>query len=63
MRDKDRAMLLLSCFGVVSPGPLAGVSLFVVLSYRYRNTEIVSVRYYRIIIERYYRNIRYDIQH
>ena len=58
-------------FGAVSLGPLAGVSLFFVLwycyriiVYRYRDriTEIVSVRYYRIVIERYYRSFRYDIQ-
>ena len=46
MRDKDRAMLsaALLLFGAVSRGPVAGVLLSIVLSYRYRYqiTEINS---------------------
>ena len=31
--------------------------------YRYRNIEILSIRYYRFLIERCDRKFRYDIQH
>ena len=75
MRGKDRAMHLpaLLLFGAVSPAPSAGASILIVVSYRYRIivyryryriAGIISVRCYRIVIERYNnRNFRYDIQH
>ena len=56
----------------VSPVPQGGVRPLIVLSYRYRLSfyrhryriiETLSMRYYGLFIERFYRKFRYDIQH
>ena len=61
MRDKDRAMLFSCCLALCPLAPWQAFRFSIVLSYRrqiivyrfrYRMTEIVSVRYYRIVIER-----------
>ena len=65
-------VLLLSCCLALCPLTTWQAFHIIVLSYRYRTiacrsryriTAVVSVWYYRIVIEQLHRNFRYDIQH